>query len=274
MTDISKTIAPKSDQLNADDLISGPITIKVTGVSLKGGDQPIAINYEGDGGKPWMPCKSMRRVLVHVWGSDGASYAGRSVTIFRDEKVVFGGAPVGGVRISHMSHIDKPVTLALTVTRANRKPFTVQPLAVSRTAAAPSPAEDMSALEGMAMAEAQKGTAHLRVWWKDSLTPAQRTHLKPMVQNINAAGKAADEVMAGDPFGLAPIPREDFDLLLADLSSCYEQKEYQGFLHRNAERIRKVVTPEFEAEWLKIMQAKEKEFSPSTTAKNQEETRA
>jgi len=37
---------------------------------------------------------------------------------------------VGGIRISHMSHIDKPVTIALTATRGNKKPTTVQPLVV------------------------------------------------------------------------------------------------------------------------------------------------
>lgn len=134
MTDLGLTIAPKSDQLNSDDLITGPRTIKIVKVSLcTEADQPIAINFEGDGGKPYKPCKSMRRVLVNVWGRNGNEYAGRSMTIYRDAAVQFGGMQVGGIRISHMSHIDKPATMALTATRANRKPFTVQPLAVART---------------------------------------------------------------------------------------------------------------------------------------------
>ena len=62
-----ESIAPKSNQLNADDLIGGrSITIKITKVSGVAGEQPICINYEGDNGKPYYPCKSMRRVLVHV----------------------------------------------------------------------------------------------------------------------------------------------------------------------------------------------------------------
>lgn len=123
------TIKPKSDQLNADDLIGGPMTITVTKVSLCGeADQPIAVHFEGDGGKPYKPCKSMRRVMVNVWGSDGNEFVGRSMTLYRDEKVVFGGAPVGGIRISHMSDIDREMTMALTATRAQRKPYTVKPL--------------------------------------------------------------------------------------------------------------------------------------------------
>lgn len=130
MLDVSKTTKPKSDQLNYDDLIGGKkMVIKVTKVSIMGeADQPIAINFEGDNGKPYKPCKSMRRVLVNIWGSDGNQYAGRRMTLFGDPNVVFGGAKVGGIRISHLSDMTAPVTMALTATRASRKPYTVQPL--------------------------------------------------------------------------------------------------------------------------------------------------
>lgn len=128
------TIVPKSDQLNADDLIAGPRTIKITKALLTGEEQPVALRFEGDDNKPYKPGKSMRRVLVHIWGPDAGLYAGRSMTIYRDDKVVFGGVAVGGVRISHMSHMDREVTIALTATRANRRPFTVKPL---RTEQAP-----------------------------------------------------------------------------------------------------------------------------------------
>ncbi len=133
--DLGATIAPKSDQLNADDLITGPRTIVVTGVKVRAstgqGDQPIAIHFEGDGNKPYLPCKSMRRVLVHCWGRDGANYAGRSMTLFRDDSVVFGGAAVGGIRISHLSTIERPVTMSLTASKQSRKPYTVQVLAAT-----------------------------------------------------------------------------------------------------------------------------------------------
>lgn len=130
MTDLSNTIAPKSDQLNADDLIVGPITVRITKVSANPGsaEQPISVFFEGDNGKPYKPCKSMRRVLVQVWGKNGAEYIGKSMTLFRDPSVQFGGVAVGGIRISHMSGIDKPAALVLTANRASRKPYTVEPL--------------------------------------------------------------------------------------------------------------------------------------------------
>lgn len=154
MNDMKAAIIPKSDQLNADDLLTGPITITITGVSIKGGqEQPVAISYEGDNGKPYKSCKSMNRVLVTAWGADANNYVGRSLTLYCDPKVTWGALAVGGIRISHMSHIDAPITMALTVTKGNKKPFTVHPLVV-----APIDAEKIArltaALQSAGMSEA------------------------------------------------------------------------------------------------------------------------
>lgn len=128
--DMRASIVPKSDQLNFDDfLATGSITIKITDVKGSADpQQPVSISYEGDNGKPYKPCKSMRRVLVYVWGADGKKYIGKSLTLYGDSKVVFGGQAVGGIRISHMSDIDSPMTMALSASKASKKPFTVQPL--------------------------------------------------------------------------------------------------------------------------------------------------
>lgn len=128
---LAETIIPKSDQLNADDLITGTLTVKVT--AIKGSNepqQPVSIHYEGDNGKPYKPCKSMRRVLVSAWGANGADYVGRYMTLYRDDTVSFGGIQVGGIRISRLSHIEKDLTLALTVSRSSRKPYLVKRLEV------------------------------------------------------------------------------------------------------------------------------------------------
>lgn len=156
--DVGATIAPKSDQLNADDLIVGPRIILVTAVKARAstgqGDQPVAVHFEGDAGKPYLPCKSMRRVLVHVWGRDGGVYVGRSLTLYRDETVAFGGATVGGIRISHMSDLDRAVTMSLTASKASRKPFTVKPLATT----APTTKKTASVEEKAAKAQAALAT--------------------------------------------------------------------------------------------------------------------
>ena len=184
MLDISETTAPKSDQLNADDLIGGQKkTIKITKVSRLGEDQqPVAINFEGDNGKPYKPCKSMRRVLLSIWGKDANQYVGRCMTLYRDDAVKFGGADVGGIRISHMSHIDKPVTMALTASKTNRKPYTVQPLMV----------DDTKTLSTEAMDAAAHGMIAYESFWK-RLTPIQQKALLP---NHNDWKKKAAEVDA------------------------------------------------------------------------------
>jgi len=130
LSDMSQVIVPRSDQLNSDDLISGPRTIRITGVSIRPGtEQPVSIHFDGDNNKPWKTCKSMNRVLVHAWGPDATAYVGRSVTIYRDPDVKWGGMKVGGIRISHLSNIEREMVMALTETKGKRTPFIVKPLA-------------------------------------------------------------------------------------------------------------------------------------------------
>ena len=121
-------ITPKSDQLNADDLIAGPIIVTVTSVDIKPGEQPISVNYDGDNGKPWKPCKSMARVMVKAWGPDAKLYTGRSLQLFLDPSVRWAGKEVGGIRIAAMTHIDKPLAMNLTSTRGKRAPFRAEVL--------------------------------------------------------------------------------------------------------------------------------------------------
>ena len=126
--DALQTIEPKSDQQNFDDYIGGAKTLTVSGVKLPGGDQPMHVHLAEYPGRPFKPSKSMRRVLIAAWGPDTSQWAGRSLTLYGDPDVKFGGQKVGGIRISHMSHLDRKVTVALTVTRGKRAPFTVLPL--------------------------------------------------------------------------------------------------------------------------------------------------
>lgn len=133
MLDMTTVIAPKSDQLNSDDLITGPRTIKITKViGADSKEQPISIFFDGDNGKPYKPCLSMRRALVHVWGKNGLDYVGRYITIYRDPEVIYGGVKTGGIRISHMSHITEPKTFALAANKQQRKPYTVKPIIIEQ----------------------------------------------------------------------------------------------------------------------------------------------
>lgn len=133
MNDMTSVITPKSDQINADDLMAGPMTITITKVEIRPGtEQPVSIHHDSDSSRPWKPCKSMSRVLVAAWGADAKAYVGRSVTLYRDPSVKWGGMEVGGIRVSHMSHIERDMVLALTATKGSRKPHRVRVLEAPR----------------------------------------------------------------------------------------------------------------------------------------------
>jgi hypothetical protein len=192
MIDISQTTAPKSDQLNSDDLIGGPRTITITRVSAnEGGDQPINVFFEGDDNKPFRPCKGMRRVMMAIWGNDGSTYAGKSMTIWRDPDVTWGGMAVGGIRISHMSHMDRDTTLAVTESKTKRKPLVVKMLRVEAPKPAPTTAAPENAFE-LAHAAASKGTAAFTEWWNSDVGKTCREAVKPNMAEIKATAAAAD----------------------------------------------------------------------------------
>jgi hypothetical protein len=138
--DLTDTIAPNSDQLDAVDLLTGPRTFTIERVSKGDAEQPVNIHL-AEFPRPWRPGKSMRRVLVAVWGPDASAYVGRRVTLWCDPTVRFGGSEVGGTRITHMSHLDKPKTIPLLVTRGKSAPYKVQPLSGDAPQSPPKTAE-------------------------------------------------------------------------------------------------------------------------------------
>ena len=207
---MSATIAPKSDQLNADDLIGGPQTVTITGVTRGSPDQPVNVTTAEFGdGRPFKPCKSMRRVMVAAWGPDASTYIGRRMLLYRDESIRFGKEIVGGIRISAMSHIDRPLMVALTVTRGKRAPFTVEPLAETADAAIDVDvvadfkrriAEATTASELDAIAADLRGCnlghhrGHLRDSWADMRAAIEATYMSVAhVDDITRAGTLGGE---------------------------------------------------------------------------------
>lgn len=136
VVDLRDTIVPKSDQLNAEQLLGGPITVTVTDVRRGGGEeQPVVVHYEGEGGRPFKPCKTVRKVLVFAWGPNGNDWIGRSMTLYNRPDVKFGGEEVGGIRVSHLSHIPKDIAVSLTETRGRKAKTSIKRLAEGPTVA-------------------------------------------------------------------------------------------------------------------------------------------
>lgn len=126
--DISETLAPKSDQLDAVDLLGAPPRIfTVESVSRGNSEQPVEVHL-AEFPRVWRPGKSMRRVLASCWGTDASVWIGRRVTLYCDETVTFGNDVTGGTRISHLSHIDGRKKIPLLVKRGKSATFTVDPL--------------------------------------------------------------------------------------------------------------------------------------------------
>jgi hypothetical protein len=156
--DLTESIAPKSDQLDAVDLLSGPRTFTIEKVSKHNAEQPFNFHL-AEFPRVWRPGKSMRRVIVAAWGPDATKYAGQRVTLYCDPSVQFGGDTVGGTRISHMSGIDKPLKVPLLIKRGKSAMFTVQPLPD-----APKPAKPRDFLAEAEQAGGDVGL--LRALWK------------------------------------------------------------------------------------------------------------
>ena len=154
--DMSASIAPKSDQLDAIELVAGPQTFTIENVTPHNAEQPWNFHL-AEFPRPWRPGKSMLRVMAAAWGLDGKKYIGQRVTLYCDPSVQFGNDTVGGTRISHLSGIEKPLRVPLLVKRGKSAVFTVQPLKDE-------PAQDWLAIAAQAEGDADT----LRAIWTDA----------------------------------------------------------------------------------------------------------
>ncbi len=75
--EVRASIVPKSDQLNADDLLLGSITVTITKVRKGDREQPIVVEIEGH--QPYKPCKTMRRILIASFSDDPKRWVGQEI---------------------------------------------------------------------------------------------------------------------------------------------------------------------------------------------------
>jgi hypothetical protein len=196
MTDISDTLAPNSDQLDAVELVGGPRTFTIARVNVTKAEQPVDVHL-AEFPRPWRPGKSMRRVLAACWGAEASAWVGRRVTLYCDPDVIFGKDKVGGTRISHLSHIDAEKRIPLLVSRGKSAIFTVKPLV---EAAAPTEAD----------VAASTDPDQLRAWWKPNthLRTAIEARVKELQTDTGAAeppARAAAVEASGDAIAPAPV---------------------------------------------------------------------
>jgi len=191
MVDVTKYTYSKGNQLNADDIVSAPITVQVAAVEeTNDAQQPLAIRYDGDNGKPFLPCLTMRKLIAALWGAESDDWVGKSLTLYRDPSIKFGPDTPGGVRISHMSGIEKTVSVQLLEKRGKRRQYTIVPLEVKPPA--PTPTTNHTELFKDARDNAEGGAEIMRKWWatKSKDEQAALKTILPELQEIAAKADA------------------------------------------------------------------------------------
>lgn len=171
--DITDALAPTSDQLDAVELVI-PRTFTIGEGSRLGSrdGKTVAEIRLADFPRVWRPSKGMLDVLAKCWGTDGKGWPGRRVTLFNDPEVTFGRDKVGGIRISHLSHIPEATTVQIRGRGqgGQKIPWRVEPL--------PTEAEAIAAI---AVSTDQD---QLRGWW--SAYPDLRAEIRQRVDALKA----------------------------------------------------------------------------------------
>lgn len=122
------TTQAKSDQINAADLLGGPLVGQITAIQMTGAaDQPVSIRIDSHP-QPWKPSKTSRRVLAACWSDvEPSEWIGRWVVLYCDESVKWAGVAAGGIRTSHLSHISGKKTIMVNETRGKKAAQIVEP---------------------------------------------------------------------------------------------------------------------------------------------------
>ena len=152
-------IKKNTDQLNYEDFLGG-VTRVVTIAKVEKGrkEAQYDISIEEDD-RYWRPPATILKLLKLAYGAEGADWVGKKAMLYGDPDVKMKGVKVGGIRVSHLSHIDGPLTASLTVTRGQTAVFTVDPL------------PELSPVEA------------LRNEWKTA-TPERKTEIEAQVQRL------------------------------------------------------------------------------------------
>jgi len=211
VSNLRDTIVPKSDQLNSEQLIGAPMTITVTAVRRStSDDQPLAIHYKDDNGRPYKPCKSMRKVLIFAWGDDGNEWIGKSMTLYNNPDIKWGGVKVGGIRISHISHVQADLALSLTATKGKKEPVIIKRLAeVEKQTTKQEQTTDTAAIRATLTAAAKLGTESLVAEWKKQAAVDRAAFGNKCPDDLKAIAAAADAAKSQPEPAPEPEPQPE-----------------------------------------------------------------
>lgn len=130
---IREFIKIKSDRLNYEDFIMGSqdFTIAKLGRKTENGQSRLLIFFEGREDTPFWASKGMVKCLSSPegWGeSQFSEWIGRRMRLFGEPSIMYAGKELGGVRISHISHINQAYSTKITERRGVRIDYVISPL--------------------------------------------------------------------------------------------------------------------------------------------------
>lgn len=211
------TTMAKSDQINAADLLGGPLVCQITDIQMTGAaDQPISIFVDSHP-QPWKPSKTSRRVLAACWSDvDPSEWVGRYVVLYNDPTVMWAGKAEGGIRTSHMSHIDGKKTIMTNATRGKKSAQTVEPYYPDNSQApesAPVFWPDEAFAKRLAAAQPKIDSGELTaeafiatLEKKAPMTAGQKARVKPTPVPVDDGLGEPPQMDDGDPFGMDQPP--------------------------------------------------------------------
>lgn len=147
--DIRAATKPKSDQLNYETFLTGPQTFTVSKVTPGDRDHPVFIHMNECPTTPYKPSKGMLKCIAQPdgWGDKSSQWVGRSITLYGDPTVIYGGVEVGGIKVAALSDINGDYETLISARRGVRKPHLIKKIVIQ-------------------MYEDQKFVANLPAWLK------------------------------------------------------------------------------------------------------------
>ena len=122
--DMAASIEARSEQIDADNLISGPIDVTIKAVTRgPSNEQPIQIVLQ-ETPLFYRPNKTFRRALIGCFGDDSTNWIGKRLRLARDANVMFGGVKVGGTIVTHAS-VAAPIVLMLSTKRGKKSAVSI-----------------------------------------------------------------------------------------------------------------------------------------------------
>lgn len=164
------TVETRSDQLNAQDFLSGPKTFTVEAVKPGTGPNGLYdVVLQGET-RLWRPPKTVIDVMNALWGDEDTDWMGKRVALYCEESVSFGKSEVGGIRVCGASGITEPKKFRVREKKmGNPKIYTIQPLPDAPTAPTDPAMISRDQWQQITTAAKERGIAEPLVWSADRL---------------------------------------------------------------------------------------------------------